>query len=64
MFWIAYVLARLLGASFADAMGKPTIVGGLGWGAGSVALVLTGLIVVGVWAQASTDTRQGRSLRL
>ncbi|HEY5010657.1 MAG TPA: hypothetical protein VIH73_05825, partial [Acidimicrobiales bacterium] len=30
MFWIAYVLTRPLGASFADWMGKPKIVGGLG----------------------------------
>ena len=38
MFWIAYVLTRPLGASYADWMGKPKIVEGLGWGSGSVAL--------------------------
>ena len=47
MFWIAYVLTRPLGASFADWMGKPKIVGGLGWGSGNVALTLTSIIVVG-----------------
>jgi uncharacterized membrane-anchored protein len=39
-FWFAYVATRPLGASFADWMGKPQSVGGLGWGAGPVALVL------------------------
>ncbi len=40
-FWFAYVATRPLGASFADWMGKPQEVGGLGWGAGTVALALT-----------------------
>ena len=40
-FWFAYVATRPLGASFADWMGKPQSVGGLGWGEGPVALVLT-----------------------
>jgi uncharacterized membrane-anchored protein len=39
-FWFAYVMTRPLGASFADWMGKPRSVGGLGWGNGPVALVL------------------------
>ena len=39
-FWFAYVATRPLGASFADWMGKPQSVGGLGWGEGPVALVL------------------------
>jgi uncharacterized membrane-anchored protein len=39
-FWFAYVATRPLGASFADYMGKPKSVGGLGWGDGPVALVL------------------------
>ncbi|HUC37515.1 MAG TPA: hypothetical protein VMR97_10370 [Acidimicrobiales bacterium] len=43
-FWFAYVMTRPFGASFADWMGKPHEVGGLGWGAGNVALVLTGVI--------------------
>ena len=45
-FWFAYVMTRPLGASFADWMGKPIRDGGLGWGAGWVALVLSALIVV------------------
>ncbi len=40
-FWFAYVATRPLGASFADWMGKPKSVGGLGLGAGKVALALT-----------------------
>lgn len=43
-FWFAYVATRPLGASFADWMGKPNSVGGLGWGEGRVALALAILI--------------------
>lgn len=45
-FWFAYVVTRPLGASFADWVGKPVSVGGLGWGDGKVSLILTGLIAV------------------
>ena len=40
-FWFAYVVTRPLGASFADWVGKPTNVSGLGFGDGRVALILT-----------------------
>jgi uncharacterized membrane-anchored protein len=43
-FWFAYVLTRPLGASFADWLGRPTNVGGLGVGGGVVSLVLALLI--------------------
>lgn len=43
-FWFAYVVTRPLGASFADWVGKPTSLGGLGWGNGRVSLVLTFVI--------------------
>jgi uncharacterized membrane-anchored protein len=43
-FWFAYVVTRPLGASFADWMGKPPAIGGLGWGDGAVAVVLTAAI--------------------
>jgi uncharacterized membrane-anchored protein len=62
MFWIAYVLTRPLGASYADWMGKPTLVGGLGWGAGNVALSLSGIIVVSVGVLALVEARQDRAL--
>jgi uncharacterized membrane-anchored protein len=37
-FWFAYVVTRPLGASFADWLGKPASVGGLGLGSGTIAL--------------------------
>jgi uncharacterized membrane-anchored protein len=43
-FWFAYVATRPLGASFADWLGKPQSLGGLGWGDGTVALALSILI--------------------
>ena len=43
-FWFAYVVTRPLGASFADFVGKPPNISGLGWGDGRVSLVLTVMI--------------------
>jgi uncharacterized membrane-anchored protein len=40
-FWFAYVVTRPLGASYADWMGVPKVVGGLGFGRGPVAIGLT-----------------------
>jgi uncharacterized membrane-anchored protein len=45
-FWIAYVLTRPLGASFADWLGVPPSRAGLGLGTGPVSLVLTMMIVM------------------
>src|SRR5215472_1687159 len=45
-FWIAYVLTRPVGASFADWFGKPKSFHGLGYGAGTVALVLAVIIFI------------------
>jgi uncharacterized membrane-anchored protein len=45
-FWVAYVLTRPLGASFADWLGKAPALSGLGLGTGSVSLVLTAVIVI------------------
>ena len=44
-FWLAYILTRPLGASFADWMGKEPRFGGLGWGDGIVSVVLTAMIL-------------------
>lgn len=44
-FWLAYILTRPLGASFADWMGKDHSFGGLGLGDGVVSLGLAALIV-------------------
>jgi uncharacterized membrane-anchored protein len=45
-FWFAYIVTRPLGASFADWMGRPSNLGGLGLGTGEVSLGLAILIVV------------------
>jgi uncharacterized membrane-anchored protein len=45
-FWLAYILTRPLGASFADWMGKAASLGGLGWGDGPVAAGFTVVIVL------------------
>lgn len=44
-FWLAYILTRPLGASFADWMGKPHHSGGLGLGTAWVSVGLTILII-------------------
>jgi uncharacterized membrane-anchored protein len=45
-FWFAYIVTRPLGASFADWMGRPHSLGGLGLGTGQVSLGLAILIIV------------------
>ena len=45
-FWVAYVLTRPLGATFADWIGRPRSLSGLGLGTGIVSLVLTIAIVI------------------
>ncbi len=60
-FWIAYVLTRPLGASFADWFGKPVAAHGLGYGAGTVAGVLAVVIFILVAYLAIThaDVQKG-----
>jgi uncharacterized membrane-anchored protein len=64
-FWLAYVMTRPLGASFADWMGKSRHAGGLGVGDGTVAFVLALLIVAMVVFVARTgrDGPRPESLR-
>jgi uncharacterized membrane-anchored protein len=45
-FWLAYILTRPFGASFADWVGRPRTLSGLGFGTGLVSLVLSVVIVV------------------
>jgi len=45
-FWFAYVMTRPLGASFADSVGKPRYLSGLGLGTGPLSLVLGALIAL------------------
>ena len=63
-FWIAYVLTRPVGASFADYVAFPHSVGGLGMGHGPVALALTGVIVilVGYLAVTRKDVEDPRQM--
>jgi len=63
-FWCAYVLTRPLGASVADWLGKPKVLGGLGLGDGKVASALTALIVIGVGYLAITrrDVQRGSAV--
>ena len=44
-FWFAYILTRPLGASFADWMGKPQDLSGIGLGGAPVSLGLAILII-------------------
>ncbi len=44
-FWLAYILTRPLGASFADWVGRPVALRGLGVGTGTVSLILVFLIM-------------------
>jgi uncharacterized membrane-anchored protein len=44
-FWVAYVLTRPLGASFADWLAGPRILGGIGLGYGLISMTLAVLIV-------------------
>jgi uncharacterized membrane-anchored protein len=56
-FWVAYVLTRPLGASFADWLGKPhNVGGGVGFGDGTVAGVA--LIVIAVLVAYAAITRR------
>lgn len=56
-FWLAYILTRPIGASFADWLGKEPALGGVGIGTGWTSLVLA-LLIVGFVASLS-DSRQG-----
>jgi uncharacterized membrane-anchored protein len=62
-FWFAYVITRPLGASFADWVGKPASLSGLGVGDGNVALVLTFVIacLVAFLAITQKDVQQARA---
>jgi uncharacterized membrane-anchored protein len=53
-FWIAYVLTRPLGASFADWMAVEPSRGGLGLGTGGASLILLALVLLAVYRLART----------
>jgi len=53
-FWFAYTITRPLGASIADWLGVPASLGGLDWGRGHVALLMTIPILIAVAYMAIT----------
>jgi uncharacterized membrane-anchored protein len=57
-FWVAYILTRPIGASFADYLGMPKASGGLGIGHGPVSLVTIALVVGSIWYLARTGKDQ------
>jgi uncharacterized membrane-anchored protein len=57
MFWTAYVLTRPLGASFSDWAAVEPVRGGLGLGAGPVALVLLAAIALVLACTQAVDRR-------
>jgi uncharacterized membrane-anchored protein len=59
-FWFAYVVTRPLGASFADYLGRPHSLSGLGLGSGRVAVVVAVVvaILVGYLAVTRHDIQQ------
>ena len=59
-FWVAYVLTRPLGASVADWTGKPTAVGGLGWGDEVMSLAFA-LVIAALVARLSWQDRTDRA---
>src|SRR4051794_29262609 len=61
-FWIAYVLTRPLGASFADWGASPTFRGGLDWGTGPITLVLLIAIIGLVGYYQVRATRKDKDL--
>lgn len=59
-FWSAYVMTRPLGASVADWVAKPHVLGGLGAGDGGVSVVLTLLMAVFIgWMALRGEDRRG-----
>jgi uncharacterized membrane-anchored protein len=57
-FWVAYILTRPIGASFADFFGMPKTSGGLGIGHGPVSLVTMVLVVASIAYLAATGKDQ------
>ena len=60
-FWFAYTVTRPLGASLADWLGIQHRFGGLGWGRGTVAILLTVPILIAVAYMAVTHVDKARS---
>lgn len=59
-FWLAYILTRPLGASFADWIGRAPDLGGVGFGTGRISLVLA--ILIAGFVVYLTYSSQGRKV--
>ena len=59
-FWFAYVVTRPLGASFADYIGRPKSLSGLGFGSGRLAVIVTIIVacLVGYLAVTRRDIQR------
>jgi uncharacterized membrane-anchored protein len=57
-FWIAYVLTRPAGASFADYFGRPKDISGLGIGNATTSAVLIVMVAAGIWFLKSSGKDQ------
>jgi uncharacterized membrane-anchored protein len=63
-FWVAYVLTRPIGASFADYFGMAKNLSGLGLGHGPVSAVLIVVVAAGIWflKASGKDAQQPRAV--
>jgi uncharacterized membrane-anchored protein len=63
-FWVAYVLTRPIGASFADYFGMAKNISGLGLGHGPTSLALIVVVAAGVWflKASGKDAQQPQAL--
>jgi uncharacterized membrane-anchored protein len=57
-FWVAYILTRPIGASFADFFGMPKTSGGMGYGHGAVSLVTLVVVAASISYLALTHKDQ------
>ena len=63
LFWLSYILTRPLGASFADWIGKPVSVGGIGFGTGKLSIIIISLIIIFViyFTVSKTDIEKSKA---
>lgn len=58
-FWLAYILTRPLGASFADWIGRSRSLGGVGFGMGEISLVLA-ILIAGLVAYLTYSSKDSK----
>ena len=60
-FWFAYILTRPLGASFADWIGRPRDLGGVGFGTGQISLILA-ILIIGFVAYLTVSSKDNKRM--